>query len=57
LEGFQAIGGDRAGEPGVQDKPGGLVVDYIGIAVELKNALRLFAVFTLDGAKVPTTRG
>ena len=25
-----------------KDKPGGLVVDYIGIAAELKNALRIY---------------
>jgi type I restriction enzyme R subunit len=35
----RADAGHRPREPGVPDKPGGLVVDYIGIAQNLRNAL------------------
>ena len=38
-----------------KDKPGGLVVDYIGIAAELKNALRTYT--DAKGKGQPTLRG
>ncbi len=44
----RADAGDRAGEPGFKNKPGGLIVDYLGLADQLKKAL---ATYTESGGR------
>ena len=38
MRGHGLDAGHRPSEPGVKDKPGGLVVDYLGLAQDLKQA-------------------